>query len=209
MKARQNLRFASGSNMVGNGLLAHNWRFTSLLALCVLVLTGCASQRVDWDYDATQQMTGWKTYAWIEKTDSEAASSYHLDGLLDRRVRAAVDRGFQARGIRQVAAADADFLVNYLTVTKTRREDNQVVTSMGYGLGSRGLGLGVRTETRVRDYEEGSLIIDIVNPADKELVWRGRSRSRVVESSTPEKRTEKIDAAVQAILEGFPPGPKN
>ena len=207
MKALLNLRISTAGDTVGTGFLPANWLLFSLLTLFTLILTGCASQRVDWDYDAAQHMTGWKTYAWVEKADAEFSDSYHLDGLLDRRVRAAVDRELQVRGMKKVAAADAEFLVNYLTVTKTKREENQVTTSMGYGLGS--WGLGVRTETRVRDYEEGSLIIDIVNPADKELVWRGRSRSRVVESSTPEKRTEKINAAVQAIMEGFPPGHKN
>ena len=207
MKSLLNLRFSTDGDNAGNGLLTGRWLQLSLLTLFAIVLTGCASKGVDWDYDADQQMTDWKTYAWVEKTDSETSGSYHLDGLLDRRVRAAVERELQARGIRKVAATDADFLVNYLTVTKTKREESQLTTSVGYGLDS--WGLGVRTETRVRDYEEGSLIIDIVNPVDQELVWRGRSRSRVVESSTPEKRTEKINAAVQAIMEGFPPGSKN
>lgn len=182
-----------------------------LVVLLAVILAGCASPRVDWDYDTsaavTSEMSQWKTYAWVEKKEDNKATSYQLDGLMDRRIRAAIEQGLAAKGYKKVDTADADFLVNYLTTTKTRREEDQVTTSLGYGLGA--WGSGIRVESRVREYEEGSLVLDFVDPKTKELAWRGRSFSRVTERSTPEKRTEKINSAVQAILAGFPPGKQN
>ena len=177
-----------------------------LVGCFALFLAGCASQRVDWDYDMSpgvqRQMNQWRTYAWLSM-DKDQSATYHLDGLQDRRVRAAVNRDLQAKGFGMVSEADADFLVNYLTKTKTRREENHVSTSLGYGINS--WGMGMQTETRVRDYEEGSLMIDFVDPSHKELVWRGRSQARIPDRSTPEERTRQIDEAVDAILKGFPP----
>ena len=177
-----------------------------LLGCFAILLAGCASQRVDWDYDTSarvqQQMNSWKTYAWLT-VDKDQSSAYHLDGLQDRRVRTAVNRDLQAKGFRMVDESDADFLVNYLTKTKTRREENHVSTSLGYGINS--WGVGVQSETRVRDYEEGSLMVDFIDPASKELIWRGRSQARIPDRSTPEKRTQQINNAVDAILKGFPP----
>ena len=177
-----------------------------LLGCLVMLLAGCASQRVDWDYDTSvavqQQMAGWKNYAWVSEEDGQKLP-YHLDGLQDRRVRAAVNLDLQAKGFVLVEESDADFLVNYLTKTRTRREENHVSTSLGYGVNS--WGVGMRAETQVRDYDEGSLLIDFVDPDTRELVWRGRSQARIPDRSTPEKRTEQIKKAVDSILQGFPP----
>ena len=178
--------------------------------LLVSLLAGCASQRVDWDYDNSAtteaQVSGWKTYAWMP-VDEEKIQPYPLDGLMNRRVQTAVNQQLQGKGYQQVSEQQADFLVNYLTSVKTRREENRISTSIGYGMGS--WGPGMRTETRVRDYDEGVLFIDFIEPAEKELVWRGRSRSRISDHFTPEKRTEQINKAVEAILEGFPSRPVN
>ncbi|KEQ16723.1 DUF4136 domain-containing protein [Endozoicomonas numazuensis] len=184
-----------------------------LIVIIAVAVTGCSSQRLDWDYNntpaATQSMKDWKTYAWLNKPgENNKVEGYHIDGLMDMRIRAAITRDLQARGYREVTAGDhPDFLVNYLTTTRTRRELDQITTSMGYGWGA--WGMGATTETRVRDYQEGSLIIDVVNPKNHELEWRGRSTSRVVRSATPEDRTEKVNTAVKGILDGFPPGHKN
>ena len=187
-------------------------RHLKIIAPLVLasLLAGCASQRVDWDYDnangVQEQMLSWKTYAWLP-VEPEQMLPYHLDGLQDRRIRSAVNQQLQAKSYQQVAADKADFLVNYLTTSKTRREENHITTSMGYGM--RSWGMGVYTETRVNDYEEGGLLIDVIDPQDHELLWRGRSRARLSDTSTPEKRTEKTNKAVTAILEAFPSRPEN
>ncbi|WOG26133.1 DUF4136 domain-containing protein [Endozoicomonas sp. 8E] len=184
-----------------------------LIVLVAIAVTGCSSQRLDWDYNntpaATQSMKDWKTYAWLNKPeDNKKVEGYHIDGLTQMRIRAAINRDLQARGYREVSKDDRpDFLVNYLTMTRTHRELNQISTSMGYGMGLRGM--GATTETRVRDYQEGSLLIDFVNPESQQLEWRGRFTSKVIYSATPEERSEKINAAVEGILNGFPPGHKN
>ncbi len=176
----------------------------SILSLA-LFLTGCAGPRVDWDYDTSAVYTDLKSYAWLDhgKSKNSEEKGYQLDSLLDKRVRAAIDKELEAKGFHQVNEAQADFLVNYLTSVKTRRDEEHIATSMGYGFNTWGMGL--RTETRVTEYEEGSLVIDMINPESKELFWRGRSKSRVVDGVTPEERTEKINQAVSAILAEFPP----
>lgn len=186
-------------------------RFLGCMALLqAMFLAGCASQRVDWDYDTSatvqQQMASWKTYAWVVE-DEDKTLPYHYEGLQDRRIRAAVNRDLQAKGFSLVNESDADFLVNYLTDTRTRREENHVSTSLGYGVNH--WGVGMQTETRVRDYDEGSLMVDFVSPQTNELVWRGRSQARISDRSTPEQRTKQIDKAVLAILKGFPPATGN
>ena len=57
------------------------------------------------------------------------------------------------------------------------------------------------------EYQEGTLMIDIINAAKNELVWRGSATDIVDPDLSPEKKTQKINNAVARILEKFPPMP--
>jgi hypothetical protein len=57
----------------------------------------------------------------------------------------------------------------------------------------------------VRQYEEGSLIIDIVDNAEDELVWRGVASKSLPSNPTPEKIDKIIDQVVTKAMENFPP----
>ncbi len=50
-------------------------------------------------------------------------------------------------------------------------------------------------------------MIDIVDAAKNELVWRGSATDIVDPGLSPEKRTQEINNAVARILEKFPPTP--
>ena len=51
-------------------------------------------------------------------------------------------------------------------------------------------------------YDEGTLVIDIVDAETNELAWRGAASGAV---GDPARAVEKIDEAVRVILETFPP----
>lgn len=55
------------------------------------------------------------------------------------------------------------------------------------------------------EYEEGTLILDVVDPKSKELMWRGSAQDEVNFKSTPEKAQAQINEAVNGMLEHFPP----
>lgn len=177
----------------------------AVILFIAIALGGCASQKVDWDFDPGRPVEGLKSYRWMEKKEDLQKMGYQFDALMDQRVQDAVDRTLKLRGYQRLApssSAEADFLVNYLTSTKTRREEHQVTTSFGYGFSPWGLGLS--TDTRVQEYEEGTLIIDVIDPATKKVIWRGRSKARIKDNLSPQERTARINEAVSNILEGFP-----
>ena len=74
-----------------------------------------------------------------------------------------------------------------------------------YGYGYRGRGGVYGTETVVTEYEEGTLLIDIIDASGNGLLWRGSGSTRLSGSATPEKRKERVNTAVAKILEQFPP----
>ena len=60
-------------------------------------------------------------------------------------------------------------------------------------------------ETRVREYEQGTLLLDFVDPETRQLLWRGSASARIRPSSSPEESQKRANEAVAAMLERFPP----
>ena len=168
------------------------------------VLSGCAVRHVDWDYDLQYPLTGMKTYRWIESTALAQKMGYHFSSLMDQRVHHAVNAILRQKGFRLAGQEkeDVDFLINYTYRQKTRRKEQQLTTSFDYGFSP--WGFGVSTENRIQDYEEGTLLIDVIDPATRNVIWRGQIKSRVKEGLSPEQRTTRINDAVDKILTGFP-----
>jgi hypothetical protein len=65
----------------------------------------------------------------------------------------------------------------------------------------------VGTRTTAREYTVGTLVIDLFDARQRELVWRAVGEGKVNEQQrTPEESQERINQVVAQILEDFPIG---
>jgi hypothetical protein len=177
------------------------------IAQCVLAwtlaLSACSGVRVTTDFDPSADFTKVRTYAWLDEQSGVQGDRPDVTSLLDRRVRRAVDAELQRKGLAPVGQSEADVLVTYHLGVETKLDVNTINTGYGYGrYPYRG---GIATQTTVTEYQEGTLLIDVIAPKSKQLIWRGSGQSRLRRSSTPEQREQRIDEAVAQILESFPP----
>jgi hypothetical protein len=173
------------------------WTYAAVL-LCI---SGCATIRIDTDYDPAADFTRLRTYAWQPHPTGAGGDPRINNDLLDARVRTAVDRVLQARGYQPSGEADPDFRVSYIVTVDTKTDIHTVPVSY-YGWGWWGF---AATETYVDRYEQGTLILDVIDASSNKLIWRGSAAARVVEDSTPAHRTQRVNEAVEKILERFPP----
>lgn len=172
-------------------------RIVVALLLCV---SGCATFRIQTDYDPAVDFGRLRTYAWQPRTERSEADARINNDLLDARVRSAVDRVLQARGYQLVTDAAHDFNVAYIVTIDTRTDVHTIPVTYGWGWwGVMG------TETYVDQYEQGTLLLDVIDAGSNKLVWRGSAAARVVDEETPERRTQRVNEAVEKILERFPP----
>lgn len=116
-----------------------------------------------------------------------------------QRVGTAVEAQLKAKGY-VLAEGKPDFLVATYVGRRTRIQ----VTDWGYGYAPRagwygGGGLDVY------EYQEGTLVVDIVHARTKRLEWRGTAVGVVDPGTTPEDRTKRINKAVAKVFEDFPP----
>jgi hypothetical protein len=185
------------------------------MSFSLAVSAGCASSvKVNSDYDPAVDFTSLKTWSWVEdETHAKEGASVAGNQLLSNRVTAAVERSLTARGYRQ-AQGSPDFRVAF-TFGAQEKLDVRSSPSTGayYGGGYRGRRGGMYTgwggsTVDVKQYTEGTLIIDILRPGGEQLVWRGTGTTRIREEKDPEKRTQKVNDAVEKILAQFPPKKK-
>ncbi len=185
-----------------------------LVIVLATLVTACSTMEVSFDFDPNADFKGLKTYAWLEQPQKPTGDP-RIDGntILQNRIHAAVDAELAARGFRKVSS-NPDFLVAYHVSLDKRRSVQTLNNYYGYGPGwGYGYGAAYRPgywagapETYVYEYEEGTLIVDIVDPRNKELMWRGSAQDEVHFTSTPEKEETQLKEAVQRMLENFPPG---
>ena len=176
-----------------------------LAALLLMVLCACWTLSVNSDYDPAFDFSGFRTWNWLTGPQAATVDPRLPAGLVEERIRTSLVRHLAARGFQRSASVKPDFRVGFHAAVKDKISVQTVNRAVGYrpGWGDRG-GM-MRSGTYVLEYEQGTLILDIVDSSTDRLVWRGSAQAEVDSDATPEKREKRIDAAVGQILESFPP----
>ena len=159
------------------------------------------------DFDPSVDFGSYDTYMWVDAAGTEGAGAAPT-GLVDQRIRAAVDANLQAKGLRKVSgASDADVAVSYQISTKDNVQYNTINSGWGGGYGYYGWGMGMGTSTTyATTYTDGTLILGMFDVGTKKMVWQGTGTKTIDQGASAEKRTENINNAVAKILADFPPG---
>ena len=173
--------------------------FKTLAALiAVSLITSCASTtNIQSDYDRTVDFSQFKTYGYYSPMGIE---NPNYSSLLGQMFRDAIDAQMKPRGY--VLSANPDLLVN---VSARMQDKTQVRTYSDpmYGGGYYGYrggmyntwgGYGYGTSTHVSQYTEGTVNVDMVDVAQKRMVWEGVAIGRV---------KEKNDNLRQDIMDGI------
>ena len=177
----------------------------TVLFLAVVAFSGCATVQVSQDYDPHADMSRYGTWQWRDPVQA-ATGDIRIDNpLLDKRIRHAVEAHLASRNINP-SQGHPDLYLSYdLTIEqKILSESNYSTVGVGsyyhpwYG--------GIGTETRIRQYDESRLTIDITSADTGALIWRGVGVFRMRTYETPEDAGEATQKLVNKILYQFPPG---
>ncbi|MEN8200221.1 MAG: DUF4136 domain-containing protein [Thermodesulfobacteriota bacterium] len=179
--------------------------FAALLFLC----SACATLSVNTDYNPAYDFSRLRTYAWLDDGTPPGTDARINNDLVIDRVRSAVEWTLAAKGYVKSDAASADFRMSWLGVIDKKLQLDTIehfYSPYGYGSLYRDpFWADPPAYTTVREYEVGTLIIDVLDPVRHKLIWRGTGSDRLSSTSDPVKITREINAAVSAILKDFPP----
>lgn len=172
--------------------------FRLLLLSLIALLPACSQAPVSFDYDPSAYLKTLKTYA---ISTAPGASSYQ--SLDSTRIESALRQTLAARQLQEVAADKADFLLAYRMEQERKLDDSGV--SFGFGIGTGNVGMGVGTGTKPREKVEGKLVVDVIDPAKKQVVWSAKANRNLTDAMGPAQRDELINTLVSAMFENFPP----
>jgi hypothetical protein len=169
----------------------------SVIITAAIFLSGCSTISVHQDYDPEYDFSKLKTFGFIPLS-KEAG----IDQLSADKLGNAIKTELLAKGYNLSDKADFGIALLFSSKTKT----NVQSYGYGYGYGYYGRpGYGGMGGVDVTQYDEGTLVIDVIDMAENKLVWRGIGSGAMSQSPTVEERTKNINKAVAQILEQFPP----
>ncbi len=116
----------------------------------------------------------------------------------------AIDGQLSAKGFQKVAS-NPDVFVTYHSEESQRMSLDTTYMGGGWGYGPGwgwGGGMGSSTTT-VRQYNVGTVALDIWDAKQKRLVWRGTASDTMTDD--PQKRAQKIQTAAEKLFEKYPP----
>ncbi|SGY82683.1 DUF4136 domain-containing protein [Moritella viscosa] len=183
-----------------------------LVALFSLALTACSTVKVSTDYDQSADFTALKGFNWLpESAKVEKENAYLNNRIMDVRITKAIDKQLVVQGFSFSTAPD--FYVNYSITSEKKTNIRTYNNYSGYGpswgwgigYGYRGMSLSAHTETRVDEYQQGSLVIDVIDPTSLELIWRGIGSKRLPESTDAAEMDKLVAEVVKNILSKYPP----
>lgn len=187
--------------------MIHRTRTT--LAVLALVLTGTAcsiAPRVDTDYNPDYDLRQARNIAIVDSDAVSNSPAIASDDLLQNRIRRSLATALEARGYHIVPAEQAELLVSFLVTTENRTRIRDYNLGWSYARCWRcGPMLGVGADINVEQYTEGTLFIDFIDPASRQLQWRGSVTKRLLKHRSTQQRDRLIDESVTAILGSFPP----
>lgn len=168
---------------------------TSLALVLLSPVFACSSMAVRADHDSENDFGRYETFALFERQGKEKRRP-QMSPLVDRRIGSAMAAELEAKGFVSTTPRQADFLVTFYTAVRQR-----VVIHHGgwYGWHRWGWHGGTRW---VNSYPEGTLVIDIIDRRDRQLVWRGIGEGAFTDTNPSD---EKVAKRVSKILKTFPP----
>ena len=187
-------------------------RIARLVPIAAVVgLAACASAvQVRTALSPDASLSGLRTFR-VQPTPKPSIASAQstsdpmlVNSISNRALRGDLRQGFEKLGYA-VNDSTPDFCVAYYA--STNQQLDLTAWDYGYSLRPRwwrGWGPRYRDmyEPMMTQYTQGTVIVDVFDPKNKELVWRGQGVAAV--SDNQDQYVQELQATVAAILAKFP-----
>jgi len=171
-----------------------------MFLVCLMILPQAMSQ-VKSDYDKSTDFSQYQTYSFEgwEKNSDQILTEFDK-----KRITDALKEEFASRGMSLVESNGDAAITLFIVVDQKTSTTAYTNYNGGLGYGGRwGWGMGSATTTySENDYNEGTLVVDMYDGEEKNLVWQGVLTTVVNEK--PEKREKSIPKKMKKLMKSYP-----
>jgi hypothetical protein len=137
--------------------------------------------------------TKYHTYKWVM-----IQGATYPNQIVDAQIKSSIDSQLSAKGLSKTDGDKADLYIGYQASVDQEKQ----WTAYGTGGFRWGGGMANATSSKI---SVGTLVLDMYDPASKQLVWTGRATKTLDPGANQEKRQKNLDKAMQKLLKNYPP----
>lgn len=119
-------------------------------------------------------------YAWAATAPDPRVVESGLDAL----IRSSVEKRLAKKGFESGSTGAVDFWIDY----RVARREKTYAGAVAFG------------ET----IDEGSLVLEILDPGTRQFIWRGIARARIMDGDPVDVRKQRIENALSSLMNQFP-----
>jgi hypothetical protein len=132
------------------------------------------------------------TYKWVPIEDAAQPNQ-----IVDAQIKQSVEAQLATKGLTKTDSDNADLDVGYQVAIDQEKQWN----AYGRG-GTRWDSMGTVTQSTITT---GTMVLDMYDPATKQLVWQGRVTKTLDPGANQQKKQKNLDKAMQKLLKNYPP----
>ncbi|QHS55344.1 DUF4136 domain-containing protein [Mucilaginibacter sp. 14171R-50] len=188
-----------------------------IVLLAATFIVACSGYQYYAIQSSKASFNKYRTFAWLPVPDTPG----HVSDLVDEKIKEAVTAGLEKRGLA-LQSARPDLLVRYSVQVKDRtRIYNYPTYVYGPGIAYRGVTrdrngryfyynfnrpfpVFVANDIVEMPYSEGTLIIDLIERRNHQVIWRGYGSGDVDDR---QRAIQDIPEGVEGILNKMPIAP--
>lgn len=180
-----------------------------------IFISGCSTLEVQVDYDEKHNFSALSSFAVVYK-NKEDGRDFDRD-----RISRLVSAYMKNKGYLNVEKSAADF---YVTMHLNVEQKSQIETNyetiglrpvpytyMGFErpyplrpAGMIAMEPDVRVTTRTNEYEEGRLVLEILDVKENRVVWQGIAKDRLSDDYTQKEKSEYLNKVIAELFKDFP-----
>ena len=169
-------------------------KYIFILLAASLSLASCSPFQIRSDFSETANFMSFKTY-------KLRIDDLKLNDIDESRVLNELSKQLQAKGL--TPGENPDLIINVKANHKEVTDVNSYNPYGMYGWGDPfGWGVGFN-RTWTTNYNEGALIIDMIDAKNNKLVWQGIGSGISVDS--PKAKQRQIPDIIEDIMANYPP----
>lgn len=179
--------------------------FFSVIGL-LLAASAALAQDVRYNFDKNADFSKFKTYKWVALKDTAKPND-----LVNKQIMDTVDAELATKGLTKIDDDSANLYIGYQAGIGQEKQFTSYSSDWGYGGGwyrggwYGGAGGMSTTTGQTSTIYVGQLGLDMYDPANRSLVWRGLVSKTIDEKAKPDKQQKNLAKAVKKLLKNYPP----